>query len=191
MGSGLKKQSKDQLLKKRKSLHKSQTLNNKQCKVKSIIHHHHNYNTHHNQTPLTTKVVVFPCSPPLPANTIASFVALEVGAMEAKMLHSAVSSKPMTKHRDGERSAVRTLDKTSVVRCFVFLLGEKKTRGKRRSSHWRRWLRWVGIFFCCCAVFFVGWTFFCWGLGFFGGVKERETQNLGIYEWHYRNNWAF
>ncbi len=49
---------------------------------------------------------------PQPASTIASFVALEVGAMEAKMLQAAVSSKPKTKHRDGERSAVKTLDRT-------------------------------------------------------------------------------
>ena len=75
--------------------------------------------------------------------------------MEAKMLHSAVSSKPMTKHRDGERSAVRTLDKT--CRSVLFVVGgEKKPTGKRRSSHWRGWLAFCFVLFFGCAVFFEG-----------------------------------
>lgn len=98
--------------------------------------------------------------------------------MEAKMLHSAVSSKPMTKHRDGERSAVRTLDKTSVVRCCFFVGGKNKQRENGGPVTGMRWLVVVGF---DCFVFFFGWLcrfflldFFCWGLGFFfGGVKAN------------------
>lgn len=89
--------------------------------------------------------------------------------MEAKMLHSAVSSKPMTKHRDGERSAVRTLDKTSVVRCFVFLLGEKKPGENGGPVTGGVGCVGLGFFFVVVPFFLLVGLFFVGDLGFLGG----------------------
>lgn len=113
--------------------------------------------------------------------------------MEAKMLHSAVSSKPMTKHRDGERSAVRTLDKTSVGVLF-FVGGKNKQRENGGPVTGMRWLV-VGCFFFLLVVPFFGfccWTFFVGDFDFvWGGGGEGNTKYMRINEWHYRNNWAF
>ena len=98
--------------------------------------------------------------------------------MEAKMLHSAVSSKPMTKHRDGERSAVRTLDKTSVGVLFFCCWRTKKNNGKTAVQS----LACVGcvglgFFFVVVPFFLLVGLFFVGDLGFLGGEGEGNTKS--------------